>query len=104
MVRQLALLAGPAALDISGKGESGSARIATLWQAQARAQKVRRSIEQMLKLALPIVAQAPGARIEVDHPAFVFEGWADRAEAAERLVTSGILTTSEARAELGIAG
>ena len=104
MLRQLALLAGPAALDISGAGESGSAREALLWQAQARSQKVRRSIEQLLKIALPVVAQAPGASIEIDWPAFNFTGWADRAEAAERLVTSGILSPAEARAQMGIAG
>ena len=102
LTRQLALLAGPAALDLTGPGESGAARQALLWQAQARANRVRRDIEGMLLLALPAVTGEGAGSVTIDWPPLAFESWPDRAEAAALLVTAGVLSTEEARAELGL--
>ena len=101
LTRQLALLAGPAALDLTGAGESGSARQALLWQAEARANRIRRDLETVLLLAIPAAAGTPG-RVTIDWAAFTFERWPERAEAAAQLVTAGMLTADEARAQLGI--
>ena len=99
--RQLALLSGPAALDLSGAGESGNARQALLWQSTARAARIRRDLENILLRAIPLAAEATGT-LTIDWPDVSFAPWAERAASMATLTKEGVITAAEARAELGI--